>query len=131
MGSNVLVGLAVTSRYNTRPVTAVFTDVSAAATGDWLVEDIGVAQPNNTPAQLYVAIVDALGRQATVNHEDGTHALLQGQWTPWRVLLSEFTGVDLSQVKTLSIGIRNTESPGTGLLLIDDIELQAQPAGGE
>ena len=124
MGNNVLVGLALTSRYSTRPVTAVFTDVSTTAAGAWQVEDLGEPQPNNTPAQLYVAVEDAAGKRVAVNHEDGIDSVLQGQWTPWRVRLSDFAGVDLSRIKALTIGVDNTEASGTGLLLIDDIELQ-------
>ena len=128
MGTNVLIGLALTSREMTQPVTAVFTDVSTVA-GPWLIEDVGDTQPVNTPAQLYVAIEDMAGQRAVVNHEDGVRSVLQGQWTPWRIPLSGFTGVDLSQVRTLTIGINNTESSGPGLLLIDDIELQPQVDG--
>jgi hypothetical protein len=124
MRSNIFVGLALTSRYSTRPVTAVFTDVSTTATGAWQVEDLGDAQPINTPAQLYAVIEDAAGQRSVVNHEDGINSVLMGQWTPWRIQLSDLTGVDLSRVKTLSIGVGNTDLNGTGLLLIDDIELQ-------
>jgi len=126
MGANVLVGLALTSRYQTRPVTAVFTDVSTTAAGSWLVEDIGEEQPMNTPAQLYVAIEDMTGKRAVVNHEDGINSVLQGQWTPWRIPLSDFTGVNLSQVKAVTIGVGNADQQGTGIVLIDDIELQPQ-----
>jgi len=116
----------MTSRYQTRPVTAVFTDVSTTAAGSWLVEDIGEEQPMNTPAQLYVAIEDMTGKRAVVNHEDGINSVLQGQWTPWRIPLSDFTGVNLSQVKAVTIGVGNADQQGTGIVLIDDIELQPQ-----
>jgi hypothetical protein len=102
----------------------VFTDVSTTATGAWQVEDLGDAQPINTLAQLYAVIEDAAGQRSVVNHEDGINSVLMGQWTPWRIQLSDLTGVDLSRVKTLSIGVGNTDLNGTGLLLIDDIELQ-------
>jgi hypothetical protein len=124
MGGDVQVGLALTSRYSTRPVTAVFTDVSTSASGVWQIEDLGDTQPINTPAQLYAAVEDAAGTRAIVNHEDGVDSVLQGQWTAWRIQLSDFTGVDLSQIKTLTLGVGNTELSGTGLVLIDDIELQ-------
>ncbi len=126
MGDSVRVGLALTSRYSTRPVTAVFTDVTTTAVGAWQVEDLGEPQPINTPAQLYVAVEDATGKRAVANHKDGINSVLQGQWTAWRVLLSDFTDVDLSQIKALTIGVSNTEGSGTGLVLIDDIELQSQ-----
>ena len=126
MGSNVLIGLALTSRYQTRPITAVFTDVSTAAAGLWQVGDVGELVPANTPAQLYVASEDTAGKRSVVNHEDGADSVLNGRWTAWRILLSRFTGVDLSRVKTLTVGVGASGPSGKGLLLIDDIELRPQ-----
>jgi hypothetical protein len=126
MGANVLIGLALTSRYHTRPITAVFTDISTAAAGPWQVGDVGELIPANTPAQLYVAIEDTAGKRSVVNHEDGADSVLNGQWTAWRILLTRFAGVDLSRVKTLTVGVGASGPSGTGLLLIDDIELRPQ-----
>ena len=126
MGSNVLIGLALTSRYQTRPITAVFTDVSAEATGPWQVGDVGELVPANEPAQLYVAIEDASGKRAVVNHADGDDSVLNGQWTAWPVPLDGFAGVDLSQVKTLTLGVSSSQPGAMGLVLIDDIELWPQ-----
>ena len=126
MGTDVLIGLALTSRVQTRPVTAVFTDVSAGAAGSWQVGDIGELIPANEPAQLYVAIADAIGRRAVVNHPDGDDSVVNGQWTAWPVPLDGFTGVDLSQVRTLTIGVSSSQPGALGLVLIDDIELWPQ-----
>lgn len=124
MGSNVLIGLALTSRYDTRPATAVFMDVSTTAAGPWQVADVGEPEPANAPAQLYVAIEDTAGNRQIANHEDGTDSVLKGQWTPWRIPLSGFALVDLTQVKTLQVGVTTAGSNQSGLLLIDDVELQ-------
>lgn len=126
MGTNVLIGLALTSRYNMQPITAVFTDVSTAAAGPWQVGDVGELIPANAPAQLYVALEDATGKRAAVNHPDGDDSVLNGQWTAWPVLLDRFAGVDLSRVRTLTIGVSSSEPGAMGLLLIDDIELWPQ-----
>jgi len=75
---------------------------------------------SNTPAQLYVKIDDS-----KVVYSGASDDLLLTPWQLWYIDLAEVTGVDLSRVSELTIGVEG----GEGLLLIDDIELT--PLGRE
>lgn len=123
MGDAVCIGLAVTSHAATAITTAEFSNVSASSnvTGPWTSVDLGVPQLSNTPDQLYVTIKDASGRTRTVLAD--VDAVLKGTWQPWSISLNSFTGVNMSQVKSMIIGVGDRANPehGTGMLFIDDI----------
>ena len=81
----------------------------------------GVAE--NTAEILYVAVEDSAGQVAVVSYSD-TEAVLATTWQPWTVPFSELTGVNLAQVKTVSIGLGDRDNPaagGAGLIYIDDV----------
>ena len=127
MGSTVYIGLAVTSHNPSATTTAVFSEVSSTSgvSGAWDVQAIGVAQPSNDPAPLYVTIQDSAGKSQTVSHSDPAATTLP-TWQPWPIPLSEFSsgGVNLARVKTMIIGVGDRAQPtpdGAGLLFIDDI----------
>jgi hypothetical protein len=127
MGSDVYIGLAVTSTNAIMPTIAEFSDVSftGAVTGDWQVEAIGAKQPSNDPAPLYVAIEDDAGKVRTITHPDPA-AVLAIAWQQWLIPLSDLTsaGVRLTSVKKMSIGIGDPSHPtagGAGVIYIDDI----------
>ncbi len=45
-------------------------------------------------------------------------------WTEWRIPLSDLTGVSLTTVQKITLGVGDKNSPkpgGTGVLYIDDI----------
>ena len=47
-------------------------------------------------------------------------------WVEWQIPFSDLTGVDLSSVATLAIGLGDREAPaagGTGTILVDDVEI--------
>jgi hypothetical protein len=76
---------------------------------------------------MYVAISNAIGPTAVVNHED-PNAVRIDSWTEWKIDLSLFAnqGVDLTDVDVLSIGFgdRNNPQPGgQGKMYFDDIRL--------
>jgi Tol biopolymer transport system component len=127
MAKEVYVGLAVSSGNIGVPAIVEFSDVSftGAVTGDWQVEAIGVEQPSNDPAPLYVAIEDDAGKVKTITHPDPA-AVLAIAWQQWLIPLSDLTsaGVRLTSVKKMSIGVGDPSHPtagGTGVIYIDDI----------
>ncbi len=127
MSSAVYIGLAVTSHTADAMTTAEFSSISTTGgvSGVWQVEEIGVSQPTNDPAPLYVTVQDSGGNSATVFHDDPEATILT-TWQPWPIPLTEFTsaGVSMAKVKKLCIGVgdpTNSTKGGAGLLYIDDI----------
>jgi len=75
----------------------------------------------NDPEPFYVAVEDAGGHVAVVTHPD---IALSAGWTEWRIPFSELPGVDLSNVRTMYIGLGDRDNPragGAGLVFVDDI----------
>ena len=76
---------------------------------------------------IYVAISNAIGQTAVVNHED-PNAVRINIWAEWKIDLNLFAdqGVDLTEVDVISIGFgdRNYPQPGgSGKMYFDDIRL--------
>jgi parallel beta-helix repeat protein len=125
MPSSVYIGLALTSHAASVMTTARFSGVqtTGAVTGSWQVADIGVDHPGNSPDDLYVTIEDSDGKTATVVNPDRA-AVNTVDWTQWRIPLHNFTGVDLSHVKRMSIGVGGRVGAAVrrdGRIYIDDI----------
>ncbi|MHC4593794.1 MAG: LamG-like jellyroll fold domain-containing protein [Planctomycetota bacterium] len=83
---------------------------------------------NNGAAPLYVAVQESGGIVNVVIHPDGEAAVLSDSWQQWSIPLSAFsdTGVDLTQVKTMYVGVGDRDNPtagGAGIIYIDDITL--------
>jgi hypothetical protein len=117
----------VTSHNATATTTAVFSNVSTtgSVTGSWQVQAIGVAQPANEAAPLYVAVQDSAGKSKVITHPDPAATTL-ATWQAWRIPLTEFSagGVKLTAVKKLILGVGDRSNPkadGAGKLFIDDI----------
>ena len=131
MGTSVYVGLAVTSHDAAKISTAEFSNV--AITGGvfdlWQATGIGSdPQPGNWPEPLYLAVEDSAGDGAVVTHPDPS-AVLTANWTQWKVPLSSLTGVDVTKVKKLYLGVgdrKATVPGGAGRILIDDIQVIKQ-----
>ncbi|MCX5643640.1 MAG: hypothetical protein NTZ17_02990 [Phycisphaerae bacterium] len=127
MSGTIYIGLAVTSHNATATAAAQFSNVftTGAVTGSWQAQAIGVAQPANDPASLYVAVEDSAGKVKAVAHPDPAATTL-ASWQQWRIPLSQFSlgGVKLTGVKKLVIGVGDRANPkpdGAGLIFIDDI----------
>jgi hypothetical protein len=127
MSAGVYIGLAVSSHNVNAATTAQFSNVSTtgAVTGSWQAQAIGVAQPANSPAPLYVAVQDSAGKTKTITHPDPAATTL-ATWQPWRIPLSELSsaGVKITAVKKMAIGVGDRTSPkpdGAGRIYIDDI----------
>jgi len=128
MAGNVLIGLAVTS-HNANAVTAAeFSNLSTAGnvTGSWQIAEIGADQPEGNSAQpMYVRIEDSAGASATVVNADAA-ITIRPAWRPWIIPFSDLSGVNLSRVKTMCIGVGNRTAPaagGTGTVYLDDLAL--------
>jgi regulation of enolase protein 1 (concanavalin A-like superfamily) len=127
MAGPVYIGLAVTSHNANVATTAVFSGVATTGnvTGSWNVQAIGVAQPANEAAPLYVTVQDSAGKSRMIVHPDPAATTL-ATWQAWRIPLSDLSagGVKLTAVKKLVLGVgdrSNPKSDGAGKLLIDDI----------
>ncbi len=127
MGNSVYIGLCLSS-FNPNAVTvAEFSDIktSSTVTGAWQVAEIGVDQPGNDPAPLYVALQDSTGTLKVVNHPDASATVIP-DWTQWQIPLSQFTGVDTTKIKKMFIGVGNRGNPaadGSGKLYFDDFRV--------
>jgi len=94
---------------------------------DWTEEGVGVlslwfyGDASNAAERMYVA----LNGSAVVYHDNPDAALID-EWTEWTIDLQEFTGVNLANVNTISIGFgdkNNLQAGGSGLVFFDDIRL--------
>ena len=95
----------------------------ANAYGQWQVEAIGVEQPANAPASLYVAVEDSTGRLAVVSSPD-PQATLADSWQQWQIPFSDLGNVNLGSVAKVYIGVGDRDNPsagGTGTIYVDDI----------
>ena len=75
----------------------------------------------NAPERMFVT----LNGTAVVYHDDASATQIAG-WNEWLIDLTEFTGVDLANVNTITIGFGTKGSPaagGTGTMYFDDIRL--------
>jgi hypothetical protein len=131
MGSNVYVGLVVTSHNDSATCQAKFSDVTTTGniTGQWMNQDIGIL--SNDPEPLYVAVSNSTGASAVVYNDDPAAAQVD-TWTEWVISLSDFSdqGINLTDVDSIAIGLGtqgNTTIPGgSGKMYIDDIRLYRQ-----
>jgi hypothetical protein len=124
MGASVQIGLAVTG-HDTGTATGVFSGIATTGnvTGSWQVQAIGVAQPANDAAPLYVVVQDSAGKSKVVTYPNPAATTL-GTWQQWRIPLSDLSGVKLSAVKKMYIGVGDRSNPkadGAGKVFIDDI----------
>jgi hypothetical protein len=125
MTNDVYIGLAVTSHNPGMATVAEFSDVSfaGAVTGQWQVAAVGVAQPSNDAAPLYVAVEDNAGHVKSLMHPDPA-AVQTIDWQKWMIPLSEFQGANLAGVKKMTIGVGDRNKPtagGKGVIYLDDI----------
>ena len=125
MNAPVYVGLALTSHNINITCEATFSNVqiTGSVSPQWTNRDIGIL--SNDPEPLYVALSNTGGTPAVIFHEDPNAALIN-TWTEWNIDLAEFTGVNLANVNSISLGLgdRNNPQPGgSGKMYFDDIRL--------
>ena len=137
MGSNVYIGLALTSTNAALTCQAVFSNVTitGSAGTQWAHQDIGIA--SNAAEPLYVALSNSAGTPAVVIHDDPAAAQID-TWTEWVIPLQAFAdqGIVLTNVDRIAIGVGtkgNIAAPGgSGKMYFDDIRLnQPKEAAAE
>jgi len=126
MQSNAYIGLALTSHDASAICVAQFSNVSTTGnvTGVWQVAEIGVAQPSNIAAPVYVTLADSANKTATVKYPDPAATNIN-MWIGWNIDLSAFTGVNSRAIKKMIIGVGDKANPqtATGLVYFDDLRL--------
>jgi len=128
MGSNIYVGLAVTSHNAAATCETKFSNVTITGTSDaqWASQDIGIESNDAEP--LYIAVSNSAGAPAVVVHDDAKAAQID-TWTEWVIPLSAFAdqGIVLTNVDRIAIGLgtqgNTTTAGGKGKMYIDDIRL--------
>jgi len=128
MGSNVYIGLAVTSHDAALTCQAVFTNVTTTGTvgAQWAHQDIGIA--SNAAEPLYVAVSNAAGQPAAVVHPNPAAATTT-TWTEWVIPLQSLAGqgITLSNMDRIAVGLgtrgNQTTPGGSGKMYFDDIRL--------
>jgi len=103
---------------------------------DWTREGVEVftlwfhGDPDNSVEPFYVVLEDSAGNRKAIPHPDPA-AVTIDDWEQWRIPLADFTDVDPTAIKVMSIGVGDpaaTDPGGSGLVRIDDIELH-RPSG--
>jgi hypothetical protein len=128
MGSNVYIGLALTSHDAARTCQAVFSNVTTTGnvTGQWANQDIGILSNDAEP--LYVAVSNTAGNAVVFVHDDQAAAQID-TWTEWVIPLSAFADqvIVLTDVDRIAIGLGTrgnmTVPGGSGKMYFDDIRL--------
>jgi len=127
MGSNIYIGLAVTSHDAALTCQAVLSNVTITGTAgtQWMNQDIGIESNDAEP--LYVAVSNASGSPAVIAHDDPAAAQID-TWTEWRIPLQDIAdqGINLRNVDKIAIGLGSTggvSAGGSGTMYIDDIRL--------
>jgi hypothetical protein len=125
MTNPVLIGLAVCSHDAALTTVAEISNVSTtgAVTGSWQSVAIGMAMPTNGAAPLYLTVQDKAGKTKTVVNPNPS-ASATGAWTQWKIPLSDLTGVSLTTVQKITLGVGDKASPkagAAGMLYFDDI----------
>ncbi|MBN1509004.1 MAG: hypothetical protein JW955_19310 [Sedimentisphaerales bacterium] len=124
MSGTACIGICVTSHQSGEQRTFQFESIktTGSVTGQW--QGAVISSPKYNSAQdLYVAIQDSSNKIAVVTDATAVNATT---WTEVRMPLSSFTGVNMTKVKMMFIGVGNRNSPmadGSGMLFIDDIRV--------
>ena len=128
MGTNVYIGLAVTSHDAALTCQAVLSNVTTTGnvTGQWASQDIGIESNDAEP--LYVVVSNSTGAPAVIVHDDPAAAQIN-QWTQWIIPLQDLADqcITLTNVDKIAIGLGTqgnmTVPGGSGKMYIDDIRL--------
>jgi hypothetical protein len=127
MTDPVCIGLGVTAHIAGEQRTYQFEGIktTGSVTGAW--QGAVVDSPRYNSAQnLYVAIQDSTNKLAVMTNATAVNS---ASWTEVKMPLSSFTGVSMTKVKKIVIGIGDRNSPaadGMGMLFIDDIRVIKQ-----
>jgi len=124
MTAPVYIGICVTSHQTGEQRTFQFEGIktTGSVTGAW--QGAVINSPRyNSPQDFYVALQDSNNKIAVVKNATVVTAV---DWTEVQIPLSSFTGVSMTKVKKMFIGVGDRDNPvadGTGKLFIDDIRV--------
>lgn len=76
---------------------------------------------NNSPEYLAVIVEDADGASHEVQYDGDAADITLPDWREWKIPFTDFTGVDFSRVKKLTLRVGDTVSQTNGKIYIDDI----------
>jgi hypothetical protein len=104
---------------------AGFSNVSFTGTvsGSWQAVAIGMTMPTNGAAPVYLVVEDKAGKSKMVVNPNPS-ATATPAWTEWRIPLSDLTGVSLTTVQKITVGVGDKANPkagAAGMLYFDDI----------
>jgi hypothetical protein len=124
MTDPVLIGLCVTSHQTGELRTFTFdnVDIEGNISANDISSDVGDDPGGNDAEPLYVALEDSTGAVASVTHPHAA-AVQIDEWRDWRIPLSKFAGVDLTNAAKLYIGVGDLEPGGTGSIRVDTIRV--------
>jgi hypothetical protein len=117
--------LALCSHDAALTTVAGFSNVSFTGTvsGSWQAVAIGATMPTNGPASVYLTVTDKAAKSKTVVNANPS-ASITSAWTEWRIPLSDLTGVSLTTVQKITVGVGDKANPkagAAGMLYFDDI----------
>jgi hypothetical protein len=119
----IYMGLFVTSHAAGEQRTYTIDNVSAVGVADGPFTTFTTpGLVYNTAEPLYASIEDATGAIATVPHPDAGIAN-NTAWGLWRVDLSEFGGVDVTNAAKLYLGLGDGQPGGSGAMDFSDIRI--------
>ncbi len=124
MADPVNIGICVTSHAGAEQRTFEFEGIktTGSVTGAW--QGAVISSPYyNSPQDLYVAIQDSTSKIAVVKDATAVNAT---DWVQVKMPLSSFSGVGMTKVKKMFIGVGDRNNPvagGAGKLFIDDIRV--------
>lgn len=130
MTDPVFIGMAVTSHAAGEYRTFTFDNVST--TGDITPEGIftswdAINVASNAAAPIGVSLTDAAGNVAAVAYDDpaATQAI---EWTTWKVALTDFSGVDLTNVVNMQLTAGDGLAGGSGVVTFNNVRtVPAEP----
>ncbi len=109
MNAPVYIGLCVTSHAAGQDRTYQFDSISSTGgvSGTW--QGAVISSPvHNSVQNLYVTVEDSTNRKATVTNAVAVNA---GDWTEVKIPLSSFTGVSMTKVRKLIVGVGDRANP--------------------
>lgn len=89
------------------------------------IADLLKVAPTDTDT-VYVVVEDSSGQQAVVTWDGPVTDLMDPVWHPWTIPFGDLTGVDLSRVANLTIGVGQRDNPvsgGMGTVWVDEIRV--------
>ena len=85
----------------------------------------GIRGTNSGPDPLYLVVEDSTGKTVTVTHPDAA-AVQINSWQDWLVPMSRFNSLELSSIKSVTIGVGypdGSQVGSEGILYIDDLRI--------